>query len=66
MQCIYSLGSSNKQSLKNSKCENYQKLIENGNKCGICKKIFGSRPALTSHIGTKHKEALLVLEKKKM
>ena len=27
--CIYSLGSSNKQSLKNSKCENYQKLIEN-------------------------------------
>ena len=46
--------------------QNYQKLTEKDNKCGVCKKTFGSRPALNSHIGTKHKEALLVLEKKKM
>jgi hypothetical protein len=49
-------------------CQNYQKLIENENKCAVCKKIFGSRPGLTSHIGAKHKEALLGLQlgKKKL
>ena len=68
LQCAHCLGIFNEQSLTKHEvnCQNYQKLIESGNKCGICKKIFGSRPALTSHIGTKHKEALLVLEKKKM
>ena len=68
MNCQYCLGIFNEHSLMKHEvnCQNYQKLIENDNKCAICKKIFGSRPALTSHIGTKHKEALLVLEKKKM
>ena len=67
-QCAHCLCIFNEQSLMKHEvnCQNYQKLIENDNKCGICKKIFGSRPALTSHIGTKHKEALLVLEKKKL
>ena len=39
---MYSLGSSNKQSLDNSKCENHQKLIEN-EKQSFCKKTLKSR-----------------------
>ena len=68
LQCAHCFGIFNEKSLVKHEvnCQNYQKLTENDNKCGVCKKTFGSRPALNSHIGTKHTEALLVLEKKKM
>ena len=66
LQCSYCLGIFNEQSLTKHEvnCQKYQKLIENDKKCGVCKKTFVSRQALNGHIGHKHKEELLMLEKK--
>ena len=68
MQCNYCFEIfSNKSITKHeANCQYYQELIEDENKCGVCKKTFGTRQGVNMHIGHHHKEALLVLEKKKI
>ena len=58
---------SNKSITKHeANCQKYQELIEDDNKCMICKKAFGTRQGVNMHIGHHHKEAILMLQKKKI
>ena len=68
MQCNYCLEIfSNKAITKHeANCQKYQELIEDDKKCMICKKIFGTKQGVNMHIGHHHKEALMVLQKKKI
>ena len=68
MQCNYCLEIFNNKSITKheANCQYYQELIEDDNKCGVCKKKFGTMQGLNMHIGHHHKEALLVLQKKKI
>ena len=68
MQCNYCFEIfSNKSITKHeANCQYYQELIEEENKCGICKKTFGTKQGVNMHIGHHHQEALLVLQKKKI
>ena len=68
MLCTYCFEIFNNKSIAKheANCGKYQELIENDQTCGVCKKTFGKRQALNMHIGHNHKEALMVLAKKKI